>query len=138
VFLFGRHKEKLRIAKQAGVTTELAGKHLPESAFDWIVEATGSPDGLRQAVRMAHPRGAVFMKSTVHQPISIDTAPVIVNEISLIGSRCGRFEPALALLESGKVKVEAMIAETLPLEQAPKAFKHAAQRGALKVILNPR
>jgi alcohol dehydrogenase len=135
VHQFGRHRSKLRIAERAGVSTEIAGRKLPVAAYDWIVEATGSADGLRQAVLMARPRGTVFMKSTVHGSVSLDTAPVIVNEVSLVGSRCGRFEPALDLLASGRVRVLDMVSEELPLSQAPAAFRLAQRRGILKVLL---
>ena len=77
------------------------------------------------------------MKSTVHGLVSINTAPAIVNEITLVGSRCGRFEAALPLLASGKVRVGSMISEEFPLDQAPKAFAHAAKKGVLKVLLRP-
>jgi alcohol dehydrogenase len=77
----------------------------------------------------------VILKSTVHGLASIDTAPVIVNEITLLGSRCGRFEPALELLEAGVIPVEEMIADSLPLAEAPRAFERAARRGTLKVLL---
>ena len=134
VHQFGRHKEKLRIAQQVGIVTELA-KQLPVSAYDWVVDATGSAEGLAQAVRMTRPRGTLILKSTVHGLVPIDTAPVIVNEITLVGSRCGRMEPALRLLKSGKVRVDSMLSETLPLSEAAQAFRHAAQKGVLKVLL---
>ena len=76
------------------------------------------------------------MKSTVHGLVSIDSAPLIVNEITLVGSRCGRFEPALQLLKNRKVRVDAMISEALPLKSAAKAFRKAAQPGVLKVLLH--
>jgi alcohol dehydrogenase len=82
-------------------------------------------------------RGTVIMKSTVHGLVSIDTAPAIVNEITLVGSRCGRFEAALPLLSEGKVRVGSMISEKFPLDQAPKAFATAAKKGVLKVLLLP-
>jgi alcohol dehydrogenase len=135
VHLFGRHREKMRIAERAGVHTEVAGKRLPAGAFDWLVEATGSREGLRQAVQMTRPRGTVFMKSTVHGRVLLDTAPVIVNEITLTGSRCGAFEPAIALLKARKIHLEGMISEILPLAQARRAFQVAARRGVLKVLL---
>lgn len=134
VHQFGRHREKLRIAEAVGVTGEVTNK-LPVSEFPFVVDATGSAEGLRQAVAMAQPRGTVVMKSTVHGQVAIDTAPVIVNEITLVGSRCGRFEPALRMLASGKVKVDGMISEALMLSDAAKAFDKAAQRGVLKVLL---
>jgi len=135
VHQFGRHANKLRIAAKAGVATEIARRNLPTAAYDWVVEATGSADGLRQAVQMTRPRGTVFMKSTVHGSVALDTAPVIVNEITLVGSRCGRFEPALKLLATGKIYVSEMISEEFPLSEAPRAFKNAIRRGVMKVVL---
>jgi alcohol dehydrogenase len=133
---FGRHRDKLAIAERVGVTGEIAGK-LPAAAFDYVVEATGSADGLRQAVAMTRPRGTVVMKSTVHGDVPIDTAPAIVNEITLVGSRCGRFEPALNLLASGKINVGSMITDSMRLDYAPLAFDRAADKGVLKVLLHP-
>jgi threonine dehydrogenase-like Zn-dependent dehydrogenase len=135
VHQYGRHKEKLRIAERAGVETQIT-KKLPASKYEFVVEATGSSEGLQQAVRMAEPRGTVIMKSTVHGLVSVDTAPVIVNEITLVGSRCGRFEPAINLLKSRKVRVSEMISDVLPLNQAPQAFRQAATPGVLKVLLH--
>jgi alcohol dehydrogenase len=105
--------------------------------FAVVVEATGSPEGLRQAVSMVRPRGTVVMKSTVHQEVQLDMAPVIVNEITLVGSRCGLFEPALTLLSEGKVDTSAMVSAEYPLTEAPSAFARAARRGVLKVLLRP-
>jgi threonine dehydrogenase-like Zn-dependent dehydrogenase len=135
VHQYGRHKEKLRIAAKAGVHTAIA-KKLPVAKYEIVVEATGSAEGLKQAVQMTQPRGTIVMKSTVHGMVPIDTAPVIVNEITLVGSRCGRFEPALRLLKSGKVNVDAMISEVLPLKDAPRAFQAAATQGIMKVLLH--
>src|SRR5438552_7733558 len=108
---FGRHPDKLRISEKAGVRTEVAPTTLPTAAFDWVVEATGSADGLRQAVQMVRPRGTVILKSTQHGLVGVDTAPVIVNEVTLVGSRCGRFEPALDLLRRGLINVQDMISD---------------------------
>ena len=130
---FGRHKEKLAISKAAGVEVR-TGAH-PLRAFRYVVEATGSSEGLRQAVAMAKPRGTVVMKSTVHGLVSLDTAPVIVDEMTLVGSRCGRFEPAIALLRAKKVNVAPMIHDQFALADAPKAFARAAEKGVLKVLL---
>jgi alcohol dehydrogenase len=135
VHQFGRHREKLRISQAAGVTTEIAGERLPTAAYDWTVDATGSPEGLRQAAAMTRPRGTLIMKSTVHGLVSLDTAPLIVNEITLVGSRCGRFEPALRLLRSGKVNVDRMLSGEYPLSKAPEAFARAAEKGVMKVLL---
>ena len=134
VHLFGHHREKMRIAEAVGVRAERPRKRLPVAAYDWVVDTTGSREGLVQAVRMTRPRGTVVLKSTVHDLVSIDTAQVVVNEITLVGSRCGRFEPALRLLREGRIRVSDMISARLPLAEAPRAFELAA-KGALKVLL---
>jgi alcohol dehydrogenase len=84
---------------------------------------------------MTRPRGTIILKSTVHGMVPVDTAPVIVNEITLVGSRCGRFEPALHLLERGIVNVEDMISERRRLSEAPEAFALAACKGCMKVLM---
>ena len=137
VHQFGRHPEKLRIASAAGVCAENVGAALPSAAYDWVVEATGNPEALRQAVAMTRPRGTLVLKSTVHGLVGIDTAPLIVNELILVGSRCGRFEASLPLLDHALIQVEEMISARYPLCEAPQAFAHAAERGVLKVLLLP-
>jgi alcohol dehydrogenase len=131
---FGRHAEKLRISERAGVHTEVASE-LPAAAYNWVVDATGSPEGLQQAIRMVKPRGTVILKSTQHGLVGVDTAPVIVNEITLVGSRCGRFEPALDLLSRGLINVQDMISAWEKLADAPRAFERAARKGTMKVLL---
>jgi len=132
---FGRHREKLRISAAAGATVELVRKRMPVAAYPWTVDATGSASGLMLAAAMTRPRGTLIMKSTVHGLVSIDTAPLVVNEITLVGSRCGRFEPALKLLASGKVRTDDMISADFALSRAPQAFAKAAGKGILKVLL---
>jgi threonine dehydrogenase-like Zn-dependent dehydrogenase len=131
---FGKYAEKLAISKRGGAEVELATV-LPHAAFDWVVEATGSATGLVDAVPMTRPRGTIVMKSTVHGKVSFDAAAAIVNEITLVGSRCGRFEPALELLRKGRIDVERMISARMPLSRAPQAFSIAAERDVLKVLL---
>lgn len=137
VHQFGRHPEKLTIAEPAGVETEMIGRKLPAAAYPFVVDATGSAAGLQTAVTMVQPRGTVVMKSTVHGPVTLHTAPVIVNEVTLVGSRCGRFEPAMRLIQSGKLNLDPMIADRFPLKDASRAFRRAAEKGALKVMLIP-
>ena len=136
VHQFGRHKNKLAISEKAGVIGELANGSLPVAAYDFVVEATGSAEGLRSAIAMTRPRGTLILKSTVAGLVSVDTAPVIVNEITLIGSRCGRFKPALDLLRRGKIHVDEMIQGRFPLAQATEAFRQAGTRGTLKILLD--
>lgn len=132
---FGRHADKLRIAALAGVTTEVVRDAVPEGEFRYVVDATGSAAGLAQAVRLTEPRGTLIMKSTVSGSVPVDTAPIIVNELTLVGSRCGRFEPALELIAAGKLHLDEMIAGWYALADAPEAFSRAASRGTLKVLL---
>jgi alcohol dehydrogenase len=132
VKLFGRHPEKMRLAN---VDFEIASKHTPEREFRFTVDSTGSSEGLATAIKMTEPRGTVVMKSTVHGLVSIDTAVPIVNEITLVGSRCGRMESAIPLIASGKVRVDNLISDRFPLDQASAAFVRAATRGVLKVLL---
>jgi alcohol dehydrogenase len=134
VTVYGRHPEKLQIARRAGAQISL-GAEAPRARYRFVVDSTGSAEGLRQAVGMVRPRGTVVMKSTVHGAVSLDTAPIIVNEISLVGSRCGRFEPAIELLRQGKIDVSSMLSAEFPLPEAPAAFAKAARRGILKVLL---
>ncbi len=137
VHLLGRHRHKLKIAERAGIATEVWRKNLPRGAYPVVVDATGSPDGQGAAIAMCEPRGTVVMKSTVHGLVGIDAAPAIVNEITLVGSRCGRFEPAIRLLASGKVRVGDLISEEFSLDRAPEAFARAGTKGILKVLLRP-
>jgi alcohol dehydrogenase len=135
VHLYGRHPDKMRLVEGDGITVEFVGKSLPQRAWPMVVEATGSADGLRAAIAICEPRGTLIMKSTVHGLVKIDTAPAIVNELTLVGSRCGRFEPAIRMLASGRVRVDPLISEQFPLKCAPEAFKRAATKGVLKVLL---
>jgi 2-desacetyl-2-hydroxyethyl bacteriochlorophyllide A dehydrogenase len=134
VTVFGHHVDKLKIAQRAGAVVGDANDGA-SGGFPFVVDCSGSADGLRQAVRMVRPRGTVVMKSTVHNEVGIDMAPVIVNEITLLGSRCGLFEPALALLSAGKVDTQSLLSAEFPLSEAPLAFAKAAERGVLKVLL---
>ena len=137
VHQFGRHADKLAIAARAGVVTEPANERLPAAAYDWVVDATGSPEGLRAAAAMTRPRGTLILKSTVHGTVAIDTAPIIVNEITLIGSRCGRFEAALPWIANPAIRLEEMLSARFPLSGAAEAFAKAAGRPVLKVLLAP-
>jgi threonine dehydrogenase-like Zn-dependent dehydrogenase len=136
VHLYGHHRERMNIAAAAGVQTAPPPAR-PRAVYDWLVEATGAAEGLSLAIRMARPRSTIVMKSTVHGQVAVDFAHLIVNEITLIGSRCGRFRPALRLLREGKVRVSEMISARKLLSEAPQAFDLAAAKGSLKVLLFP-
>jgi len=135
VVMYGRHAAKLALARRAGATARQLPKRLPAKAFALVVDATGSARGLAQAVALCAPRGTVVLKSTVHDRVELDTAPVVVDELTLIGSRCGPFAPALRLLASGAIDVDGLVTESFALRDAPRAFARAAERGVLKVLL---
>ena len=134
VTVFGHHSNKLAIVAVHGIAVSTSDDY-PKGYFPFVVECTGSAVGLSSAIQIVRPRGTVIMKSTIHEKVTIDMAPVIVNEISLVGSRCGRFEPAIQLLRDGRVDIRPMLSAEFPLEQAPAAFAEAARKGVLKVLL---
>ena len=105
--------------------------------FDVVVEASGAANGFRLAQQIVRPRGTIVLKSTIHGDVPFDAAAIIVNEITLIGSRCGRFENALALLEQQRIDVKSLITQTFPLSAGVEAMRYAQQPGVLKVQLQP-
>ena len=108
--------------------------------YSLLVEATGSPSGFALALEMTRPRGTVVLKSTFHGAAEIETWPIVVNELTLIGSRCGPFPRALALLRGGAgrgVDPRPLISRVFPLREAPSAMRFAAQHGVMKVLLKP-
>lgn len=139
VTLVGRHEEKLRIARRRDIETVRSDALPPafDRAFDLTVEASGSPSGFVTALRLLRPRGTLVLKSTFHGTTELNAAPVVVDEISIVGSRCGRFAPALELLKANAVDVESLIHDDFPLAQGPRAFQRAAAPGVLKVLLRP-
>ncbi len=133
----GRHPQKLAILQSMGIPTLLEQDGLPKN-LDVVVEATGSARGVEQALQAVRPRGRVVLKSTVAGSACLDLSSVVVRELSLTGSRCGPFPPALRALAGGRVRVEPLIQSTFPLSQALEAFSEAGRRGALKVLIRPR
>ncbi|MFN0108430.1 MAG: MDR/zinc-dependent alcohol dehydrogenase-like family protein [Blastocatellia bacterium] len=135
--LIGKHADKLELAAQAGIKTLRVGVEMPPpKGFDFVVEASGSASGLQTALELVKARGTIILKSTFHGGVvPVDTTRIVVDEINLIGSRCGRFEQALKLLESGKVSVEPLIAAEFKLTDAVNAMAYAATPGTLKTLL---
>lgn len=130
----GRHDAKLVLLGARGIDTSPAGAVDP-GAFDVAVECTGNPEGFRIAQRALRPRGTLVLKSTYAGALTVDASAVVVNELTLVGSRCGPFAPALALLENGRVSVEPLIHARYPLARAPDALERAQQPGVLKVLV---
>lgn len=135
--LIGKHARKLELAKTCGIAT-CSAADVARKSFDVVVEATGSNQGMAFAIELTRPRGTIVLKSTYHGGVKLDLAPLVIDEISVVGSRCGPFTPALVALDNGSVKPLAMIDAVLPLSQAVSAFEHAARPGSLKVLLDMR
>jgi threonine dehydrogenase-like Zn-dependent dehydrogenase len=134
VTALGHHDDKLAVLARRGIATARAGA-FSGAAAPLVVEATGSLAGFRRAVQLTQPRGTLILKSTVSAHEPLDLAPLVIHEITLIGSRCGPFPPALRALESGDVEVDALVAARIPLAQAESALARAAEPGVLKVLV---
>ena len=141
VLLIGKHAEKLRIAERRGIETATpkdAARRKRE--FDVVVEASGSPSGFVGALGLLRPRGTLVLKSTFKGPGKIervDQARLVVDEITILGSRCGRFQPALDLLKKGAIDIDSLISEEYPLSRGVHAMERAGKKGVLKVFLRP-
>jgi threonine dehydrogenase-like Zn-dependent dehydrogenase len=130
----GRHAEKLANLAAQNIATGFA-EAVTDRAFDIAVECTGNPDGFAIARRALRPRGILVLKSTYANQLSLDISSIVVDEITLIGSRCGPFSKALKLLAENKIKVDNLIQARYSLDEGLAAFKYAQQRGVLKVLL---
>ncbi len=130
----GHHQEKLDILARRGIPTTLEDEAV-EPGADLVIEATGHPGGYAAARRLVRPRGTVVLKSTYHGSLDADLTMVVVDEITLAGSRCGPFAPALRLLERGLVDVAPLVQARYPLGEALTAFERAARPGTLKVLV---
>jgi len=140
VVMYGKHEKKLALARQVGIEAKKVRgdasdlKRVKEN-YGLLVEATGSPSGLALAQQMTEPRGTLVLKSTFHGAAPVETWPIVVKEINVVGSRCGPFEKAIALLRSGKVDPRPLITQTFPLSDASKAVLFAQKPGVVKVLL---
>lgn len=130
----GRHAGKLELLAAGGIRTA-APDAVERGAFDVAVECTGNADGFALAQHALRPRGTLVMKSTYAGALTLDAARVVVNELTLVGSRCGPFAPALRLLAERRVAVEPLIEARYPLRDGVAAFEHAGRPGVLKVLL---
>jgi threonine dehydrogenase-like Zn-dependent dehydrogenase len=136
VTVVGKHEKKLSLLRQGGVraVTRAVWKAQPA---DVVVEATGTADGLAQAITIVRPRGTLVLKSTVAQAHALSLAPLVINEVTVVGSRCGPFPPALQALARQQLSVTPLIETIYPLSEGSVAVEHAAQPGVLKVLLRP-
>ncbi len=134
VLLAGRSPEKLSLARGWSIDVANADELL-DGGWDLVVDCTGSTEGFDKALTLVRPRGTIVVKTTVAQKFSINLAPLVINEITVVGSRCGPFEPALDALSNGGVRVREMISHTYPFDRALEAFEVASKPETLKVLL---
>lgn len=134
LLVVGRHEAKLALLARRGIRTGRADA-APPGAFDVAVECTGRPDGFAVAQEALRPRGTLVMKSTYAGRLTVDAAALVVNEITLVGSRCGPFAPALRLLAERRVEVEPLVHACYPLREGLVGFEHARRPGVLKVLV---
>jgi threonine dehydrogenase-like Zn-dependent dehydrogenase len=140
VISIGHHAEKLALAEAVGARTMLESE-LDESASprletDAVIEATGSAGGLRRALALVRPRGTIVLKTTIAGPTEVDLSPVVVNELRVLGSRCGDMRRAVAALASGRVDPTALIVDRFGLDRAERALARAGEPGVLKVLID--
>ncbi len=141
----GRHRDKLANLEAFGIQTGFAdalstGRNsagIAPKSFDIAVECTGNPEGFAIALQSLRPRGTLVLKSTYAGNLSLDASAIVVDEITVVGSRCGPFPAALNLLAEGKIEVRSLIQARYPLTDGLAAFDHAQRRGTLKVLLEP-
>jgi len=135
VLLVGKHQSKLDIAKAQGVQTKLLENLEIKKEWDFVVEATGSISGFEMALNLTKPRGTLVLKSTVAASKEFNLAPIVIDEIRVQGSRCGRFAPALRLLASGKVDFAPLVSGVYSIDDAIEAFEKNKEKETLKVLL---
>jgi alcohol dehydrogenase len=138
VTVIGKHRWKLDLARKWGAEVLSLGKEeLQPGSFPVVVDATGSPRGIEEALRLVEPRGTVVMKSTFHDAARLDATKLVVDEVTLLGSRCGDFSTALELLRHGHVSVQHLVSKVFPLESGLEAFEYLEHTSCLKVLLAP-
>lgn len=138
VTVIGHHAAKLALAESAGATVHLEAELEPSVAgFDLVVEATGRAEGLERALSLVRPRGTVVLKTTVAEGRQVDLTPVVVDELRLVGSRCGDLGAAIQLLATSDLDPTRLVAARYPLLESVEALGHAGRRGVLKVLVEP-
>ncbi len=133
----GKHQNKLEISRKAGVKTKMLQDLRPEEnkSFDVVIEATGSTGGFETSLSLTKPRGVLVLKSTIAAKEGLNLAPVVIDEITVLGSRCGQFAPALRLMGAKKLDIKPLISEIYPVDKALEAFEKNKQKDILKVLL---
>lgn len=135
ITLIGKHEEKLAIAAAQGVKTKLLNDLKIEKAYDFVVEATGSITGFETSLALTKPRGTLILKSTIAASKEFNLAPIVVDEITVLGSRCGQFAPALRMLESKRIDVKPLISDIYPIDKSIEAFERNKEKSSVKVLV---
>ena len=133
----GKHEEKLNISKNNGVKTMLLSelKDYHKKSFDFVIEATGSTGGFELSSSLVKPRGTLVLKSTITAKEGLNLASIVVDEITVVGSRCGQFKPILRLLEQGKINVKPLISGIYEVDDFEKAFEENSKKDTLKILV---
>jgi threonine dehydrogenase-like Zn-dependent dehydrogenase len=135
VTLIGKHQNKLDIAKNQGVKTQLLENTEIKNSFDVVVEATGSVSGFETSLNLVKPRGVLVLKSTIATGKELNLAPIVINEITVLGSRCGQFLPALNLLKNNRIDFKPFISGVYPVDEAIEAFEANKSKETIKVLI---
>ena len=135
VLLVGKHQNKLDIASAQGVKTRLLSDFTPEKVYDVVVEATGTASGFETSMSLAKPRGVLVLKSTVATGKELNLAPIVIDEITVLGSRCGQFPPALRLLKNNRIDFMPLISGVYSIDNAIAAFEANKKKDTLKILL---
>lgn len=133
--LIGKHQNKLDIAKNQGINTELLSDIKIEKKYDVVIEATGSVSGFETSIALVKPRGVLVLKSTIASEKDLNLAPVVIDEITILGSRCGQFAPALRLMEKNIINFSPLISKILPFKQAIEGFELNRKKDTIKILL---
>jgi threonine dehydrogenase-like Zn-dependent dehydrogenase len=132
----GKHESKLSLARVAGArAVPLSDAERERGAFDVVIDASGSASGISLAIELVKPTGTIILKSTHHGSTTLSLTPVVVNELRIAGSRCGRLGPAIEAMSRGSIDVTSLISAVASLDDGPQAFARAGEPGAMKVIL---
>jgi 2-desacetyl-2-hydroxyethyl bacteriochlorophyllide A dehydrogenase len=134
--LFGKHAWKVKLLHDRGIDATTDRGEISGRLFDIVIEASGSPAGFHEGISLVKPRGTVVLKSTYARSFSFNPAPIVVNELTLIGSRCGRFSAAIEFLKRERIDLSYLIGKRFPLNQGLAAFSAAQQSDMLKVIID--
>ena len=135
VTLIGKHKNKLNIAKEQGVKVKLLEESTIANNYDIVVEATGSVSGFETSLNLVKPRGVLVLKSTIATGKELNLAPIVINEITVLGSRCGQFGPALRLLKNNRINFTPFVSKIYSIDEAIEAFEANKQKDTIKILL---